>query len=288
MDAFPGEKMFNFGGVKLNWFPGHMASSLKYMRNRLERDVELVLEVRDARIPYTSKNPLLQDCSKPRLVIFNKSDLTTPEAAKMLSKEGILMRKDRPGDIQKLLELIKSRFSDSSMYSKHRIMIMGIPNVGKSTILNALRLHGIGVSGKASATGFLPGVTRNVSEMIKIAQNPTIYLYDTPGITQPRFDCPEVAMKIALCGGLFDKVVGWRLLASYLLFVLNERAGPAELIRSFYKLQSNVKDINDFLTVVAERIGARKTGGDCDLERAANYFIRQFRLGKFGPVNLDI
>lgn len=280
--------MFNFGGVRLNWFPGHMASSLKYMRNRLERDVELIIEVRDARIPFTSKNPLLQDCNKPRIVIFNKSDLTTPEAAKLLSKEGILMRKDRPGDIQRLLKMITDRFGDSGMYSKHRVMIMGIPNVGKSTILNALRLHGIGVAGKASATGFLPGVTRNVSEMIKISQNPTIYLYDTPGITQPRFDCPEVAMKIALCGGLFDKVVGWRLLASYLLYVLNVRKGPAESVRSFYRMDSNVSDVDIFLSIVAERIGARKAGGEYDLERAANYVIRQFRLGKFGPINLDI
>ncbi len=276
---------FDFSGIKLNWFPGHMATSLKYMQNRLERDVELIVEVRDARIPYSSKNPLLAQAQTPRLIVFNKSDLTTASSLKLLQKEGILTRKNKKADINGLFEAIKISL-DTSTSTKHRVMILGIPNVGKSTLLNALRLHGLGEGGKATATGFLPGVTKNVSGVIKICESPQIYLLDTPGILQPRLECPEMAMKIAICGGLYDKVVGGRLLSAYLLHVLMERKISA--YRQFYGLDGDPVSVDEFLQLAAIRIGARLEGGLLDTERAAAFFLRQFRVGKFGPINLDI
>ena len=276
---------FDFSGIKLNWFPGHMATSLKYMQNRLERDVELIVEVRDARIPFSSRNPLLAQSTKPRLIVFNKSDLTTKASLGVLEKQGILTRKDRKADICRLFEAIKCSFAASSL-SKHRVMILGIPNVGKSTLLNALRLHGLGEGGKATATGFLPGVTKSVSGVIKICDSPQIYLLDTPGILQPRLECVEVAMKIALCGGLYDKVVGGRLLSSFLLHVLKEHKNAA--YKQFYRLQTDPESVDEFLAHAAKRIGARLEGGSLDTERAAAFFLRQFRLGKFGPINLDV
>jgi ribosome biogenesis GTPase A len=276
---------FDFTGIKLNWFPGHMATSLKYMQNRLERDVELIVEVRDARIPYSSRNPLLAEAKKPRLIVFNKSDLTTKSSLKVLEKEGILTRKDHKKDLNRLFEAITESVS-ASPSSKHRVMILGIPNVGKSTLLNSLRLRGLGEGGKATATGFLPGVTKSVSGIIKICESPQIYLLDTPGILQPRLECPEIAMKIALCGGLYDKVVGGRLLSTFLLHVLEQSKNSA--YKQFYGLKSGPGSIDEFLQGAADRIGARLRGGALDTERAAAFFLKQFRVGRFGPINLDL
>lgn len=261
-----------------------MATGLKQIRSRLRNEIDLIVEVRDARIPTSSSNceMLLTEESPPKIVVFTKSDLADKEENKKLEKLGLLYCKDDKRDLKRLLEMVKGRFENK--FVKNRVMVVGIPNVGKSTIINGLRFSGLGVGGKAVKVGNLAGVTRSLSELVCISRDPLVYLIDTPGILPPNIKNVEQGLKIALCGGLYDKTVGFNLLAEFLLYNLNSK-GNGEFLQ-FYKTEK-VSELKEFLPIAAKRIGALRPGGEFDLERAAAHFVRQFRLGKFGRITLD-
>lgn len=351
-----------------------MATGLKQIRSRIQTEIDLIIEVRDARIPFSSSNcdlilgeltrkgdgesenksenknksgknksennksesnksendksennksennknennkseninqsnnqnnnddyihkcikTVKQNINEKKIVVFTKTDLAEEEGNKRIKtifKEGMLFCKDDRKDLKKLLELTKSHFKDNSKpFLKNRVMVVGIPNVGKSTIINGLRSSGLGIGGKAVKVGNLAGVTRSLSELVCISRHPSlIYLIDTPGILSPRISNVEEGLKIALCGGLYDKTVGFTLLADYLLYHLNVKGNKQ--FKEFYRISSD-KDSNDlktFLPIAAKRIGALVPGGEYDLERTAAHFVRQFRLGKFGRLTLD-
>ena len=290
-------KGFDFSNVKLNWFPGHMATSLRQIRARIQNEIDLIIEVRDARIPYSSANKGLQVESEKvndKIIVFAKSDLAEIGGNSRLkkgNKNNLLYCKDNKRDLIGLLDLIKNHFKSKNSNSliKNRVMIVGIPNVGKSTIINGLRTAGLGIGGKAVKVGNLAGVTRSLSELVCISRNPNplIYLIDTPGILQPKISNVEEGLKVALCGGLYDKTVGYSLLADYLLYNLNLKQN--EQFKLFYGLNQDQNNLNlkEFLPLAAKRIGALISGGEFDLERTSSYFVRQFRLGKFGRITLD-
>ena len=170
-------------------------------------------------------------------------------------------------------------------------MVVGIPNVGKSTIINGLRMIGTGLGGKAVKVGNLAGVTKSLSELVCISRDPLIYLIDTPGILAPRITNVQDGLKVALCGGFYDKTVGMALLADFLLFNLNSRK-ESQIYKNFfnfYNLKSEIEaeDLNLFLPLAAKRIGALLPGGEVDLERAAGFVVRQFRAGKLGKLSLE-
>ena len=292
---------FNFSGVKLNWFPGHMATGLKQIRSRIQNEIDLIIEVRDARIPFSSSNCDLilggtagkenEEKEVKKILVFAKSDLAEEEGNKKLKKlfeDGMLFCKDDRRDLKKLLDITKNHFKNTNSFVKNRVMVVGIPNVGKSTIINGLRSSGLGLGGKAVKVGNLAGVTRSLSELVCISRHPSlIYLIDTPGILPPKISNVEEGLKVALCGGLYDKTVGFGLLADYLLYNMNMKGNKN--FKEFYRLE-NCKDsidLNIFLPIAAKRIGALISGGEFDLERAAAHFVRQFRLGKFGRLTLD-
>lgn len=297
---------FDFSRININWFPRHMATGLKDMRTLLRRDVDLLVEVRDARIPYSSRNPLLQEelSAKHRIVVFNKSDLAQPESNRLLERDGLVLCKGHSADIRRLLALIRDTLTtgtegtahtastahaaSTGVYrgQKHQAMVVGMPNVGKSTIINGLRATGIKVGGKAVKTGALPGMTRAVSGIVRISSEPLVYLIDTPGITMPRIDHVEDGMKMALTGGLFDRTVGPVLLADYLLFTLNRHQNTQ--YTEFFRLAEPIDDISVFLSAAAKRIGALLPQGQLDIERTAAFFLRNFRNGKFGRFTLDV
>lgn len=286
---------FDFSAVKLNWFPGHMATGLRQIRNRIQRDIDLIIEVRDARIPVSSRNPLLDELvGKQKIVVYGKSDLGEERYNRRLDdgKDRVLLCKDNKKDLSRLLDRVKGSLQSSDYFGKkNKIMVIGIPNVGKSTIINGLRHMGTGIGGKAAAVGNLPGVTRSLSELICIHRtHPLIYLVDTPGIIQPKIVNVEEGLKIALCGGIYDKTVDFNILSEYLLHLLRLKKNTE--YEKFYKISNSTSttgNINDFLLVVAERIGAKQSGGggEYDLQRASEFFIRQFRTGKFGRFTLD-
>ena len=263
-----------------------MATGLKQIRSRIQQNqINLLIEVRDARIPISSANTSCEEREDTqKITIFTKSDLAErsfDSRIKLLYPDALLYCKDLKKNHVALQSILQNHFKDINPIIKNRVMVVGIPNVGKSTIINNLKGH------KSVKVGNLAGVTRNLSELVCISRSPLIYLIDTPGILPPRIKNVEEGLKVALCGGLFDKTVGSFLLADFLLYNLNLK-GNREFLH-FYNLESAsaAATLKSFLPLAAKRIGALRSGGEFDLERAASYFVKQFRSGKFGPMTLD-
>ncbi|KAI8978561.1 P-loop containing nucleoside triphosphate hydrolase protein [Pilobolus umbonatus] len=166
------------------------------------------------------------------------------------------------------------------------LMVVGMPNVGKSSLINSLRRVGVG-KGKAAATGAQPGITRTVIGTVKVLEDPAVYLIDTPGVMVPHISDPVRSLKVAVTGGIRDHLSDEQVMADYLLFRLNQFGayGYAE----WFRLPNNqpTNDINELLEGVAKRIGAIVKGGELDLTMAAKFFIKQYRTGKLGQYTLD-
>ena len=260
-----------------------MAVGLKKMRQRLLK-VDLVLEVRDARIPVTSKNDLLTDtlgASKECIIIFNKADLADPGCNTQLRNEGVVLEK-RSGNYE-LLRRIKSHFK--TMDDGGRTMIVGIPNVGKSTIINRLRAVGCEMGGgKAVKVGNLPGVTRLVSGIVRVLDKPKVYLYDTPGVLWPKIESRESALRLALTGAIPSTQFSEYDLADYLLRTLIER-NMLNNLKEFYGGVS--QDLSEFLELACRRLGFLQRGGELNTLLAAQDFLSRYREGKFGRMTLD-
>ncbi|OAY67026.1 Short integuments 2, mitochondrial [Ananas comosus] len=207
------EMGFNAGGGAVNWFPGHMAAAARAIRHRLKL-ADLVIEVRDARIPLSSANGELQCllASKRRVIALNKKDLANP-------------------NIMHLLALVELKLKEViSREPTLLVMVVGVPNVGKSALINSI--HRIATSRfpvqekvKRATVGPLPGVTQDIAGY-KIANQPSIYVLDTPGVLVPSIPDMETGLKLALTGAVKDSVVGEERLAQYLLAILNSRKTP--------------------------------------------------------------
>ncbi|KAJ7972205.1 mitochondrial GTPase 1-like [Quillaja saponaria] len=208
-----GEMGFNAEGGVINWFPGHMAAATRAIRDRLKL-ADLVIEVRDSRIPLSSANADLQPrlSNKRRVIALNKKDLANP-------------------NIMNLLELVEFKLKEViSREPTLLVMVVGVPNVGKSALINSI--HQIALSRfpvqqkmKRATVGPLPGVTQDIAGF-KIAHQPSIYVLDTPGVLIPSIPDIETGLKLALAGSVKDSVVGEERIAQYLLAVLNTRGTP--------------------------------------------------------------
>ncbi|XP_063819484.1 mitochondrial ribosome-associated GTPase 1 isoform X2 [Pseudophryne corroboree] len=227
---------YDFGEQTVaHWFPGHMARGIKQMRAKLTK-IDCILEVHDARIPLSGRNPLFKEYLgiKPHLLILNKMDLADLSHQNridaQLKKEGVrkVIYTDctREENIRQIIPAITERMGYNPRFHRAEspetcIMVTGIPNVGKSSLINALRRMHL-KKGKASKVGGEPGITRSVLCRIQMSENPLIYLLDTPGVLSPRIESVETGMKLALCGTILDHLVGEDLIADYLLYTLNE------------------------------------------------------------------
>ncbi|KAK3023528.1 hypothetical protein RJ639_044794 [Escallonia herrerae] len=243
-----GEMGFNKGGGTINWFPGHMAAATRAIRDRLKL-ADLVIEVRDARIPLSSANQDLQPMltGKRRVIALNKRDLANPNIMHKWthffgtykqdcvpinahSKSSVMKFK-----YLKLLELVEFKLKEViSREPTLLVMVVGVPNVGKSALINSI--HQIASSRfpgyflvqekmKRARVGPLPGVTQDIAGY-KIAHQPSIYVLDTPGVLVPSIPDIETGLKLALAGSVKDSVVGEERIAQYLLAVLNTRSTP--------------------------------------------------------------
>ncbi|XP_047615563.1 mitochondrial ribosome-associated GTPase 1 isoform X2 [Phacochoerus africanus] len=222
---------FPLGGRDVaRWFPGHMAKGLRKMQSSLKL-VDCIIEVHDARIPLSGRNPLFQETLglKPHLLVLNKMDL-----ADLKEQQKIMQHLEREGlknviftncvkdeNIKQVTELV------GSSYRYHRgenleycIMVIGVPNVGKSSLINALRRQHLR-KGKATKVGGEPGITRAVMSRVQVCERPLMFLLDTPGVLAPRIQNVETGLKLALCGTVLDHLVGEETLADYLLYTLN-------------------------------------------------------------------
>ncbi len=276
----------------LQWYPGHMAKTRRMIEENL-KNIDVVVEILDARIPYSGRNPNFDDiiASKPRLVVMNKYDLAdnsvTDSWIAWYKKQGIQVLPiscatgqgiNRIAPAARALIADKlQKAADKGMTRNVKIMMVGIPNVGKSTLINRL-------SGKASAkTGDRPGVTRS-KQWIRLKEG--LELLDTPGILPPKFDNQRVAVNLAYTGAIRDEIMEVELIAYSLLEYL--RDNYSEHLCARYKLE-NIANLEGYelLEYIGRKRGCVISGGEIDTERAANIVLDELRGCKICPVTLE-
>eukprot|EP00941_MAST-03F_sp_MAST-3F-sp1_P003182 g3182.t1 len=217
---------------RISWFPGHMHRAQKLLRPTIQK-VDLILELRDARIPLSSANPLLDDLisTQSRLIVFTKSDLISSSCRRSIrshfkGQSILLSSKSSVSTIQRSLVRFAQQHSKTAKFNAvgSVVLVVGVPNVGKSTLINVLRNTSNNLASVA-VTGNVPGVTKRQS-MIKISDRPLLYAIDSPGVMLPRVDensDSEAGMKLCITGAVADKIVGDEIMLDYLLYKLNAK-----------------------------------------------------------------
>ena len=274
----------------INWYPGHMAKTKRILMEQI-RKVDLVLELCDARLPFSSRNPEIGRMAggKRRIVLLNKADLADPgctarwlldirqsgqdaaaiDSTRLRNKEIIAM-------IEKNTRETVDRALERGIRKTVRAMVLGVPNVGKSTLINQLRGKGI------ARTGDRPGVTKN-AQWIRIS--PYMELLDTPGLLWPRLDDQNAARKLCYIGSVSDEVTDLTELALSLLDEL--KAINPEAVKSRFHLDSCEPEGAELLDAVCKGRGWLLKGNEYDYDRAARVILDEFRAGKLGRITLE-
>lgn len=278
---------------QLQWFPGHMKKAQRLIEDNLKL-VDVVIELLDARIPFSSANPMLAEIikTKPRMIALNKIDLADPGMTKKwlnyFKAQGIIAvgidsakgrgMKQLVSAAEMLAKPKTEKFVAKGAKARAaRCMILGIPNVGKSSLINRL-------AGAVKAkTADKPGVTR-AKQWIKIGSN--LDLLDTPGILWPKFEDKTVGLKLAFTGAINDDIYDREQVTALLLEVMR-RDYAARLIERF-KFKGELPESGlDLLEAIGRKRGCLVKGGLVDLEKAQNIVLNEFRAGKLGLVTLD-
>lgn len=278
--------------MNIQWYPGHMTKARRMMQDNIKL-VDLVIELVDARVPLSSRNPDIDSMgqNKARLLLLNKADLADPGANKVWSayfrEKGFqvveLDSRSRAGmkPVQAAIqeacrEKIERDRRRGILNRPVRAMVAGIPNVGKSTFINAF-------AGKAAAkTGNKPGVTRG-AQWVRL--NKQVELLDTPGILWPKFEDPQVGLRLALIGSVNDEILNGEELALELIHFLKEKY-PGTLTER-YALQEGESEDAVLLQELARHRGCLKKGGETDTLKAAGILLDEFRSGKLGRITLE-
>ncbi len=281
--------------LSIQWFPGHMAKTRRIMRENM-RLVDIVAELRDARIPYSSGNPEIRKlcAGKPRVLILNKADMAddaeTKKWLEYYSKNGVpVLAADSRGGRglngfaplvkETLAPLLERRAARGMAGRPVRLMIVGIPNVGKSSLINRL------AKSRRAKVEDRPGVTRG-KQWVKVEGG--MELLDMPGVLWPKFDDPAVAENLAFTGAVKDDVLDIEALAERLLERLHR--DYAALLRSRYKLDDAAVENTEghaLLRLVGEKRGMLLPGGEINTERAAITVLDEFRACTIGKISLE-
>lgn len=283
----------DFQKQTVQWFPGHMAKTRRTIKESLSL-VDAVTEIVDARVPLSSQNPELSEIigNKPRIVILNKCDVADVNSTKKwieyFNSKGIYaMAADcrsgkglndyRPLVKKVLKEKIESNEKKGMQGKALRIMVVGIPNTGKSSFINKM-------AGRNRAkVADKPGVTRQ-NQWFVIGDG--IELLDTPGVLWPKFDDPEVGNKLAFIGSVKDEIMDCETLAVRLIDILKNNY--SERLEERYKI-SDFKNLESYeiLELIGRKRGMLISGGEVNTQRAANTLLDEYRAGKLGKITLD-
>lgn len=281
--------------MNYQWYPGHMTKAKRMMQENISL-IDLVIELVDARIPLSSRNPDIDELgkNKSRLILLNKSDLADPAANKrwmayfkergfhvleVNAKTGQGLRAIQPKVQEVCREKIERDRKRGIKNRPVRAIVVGIPNVGKSTFINSF-------AGKACAkTGNKPGVTKG-KQWIRL--NKELELLDTPGILWPKFESEEVGKRLAMIGSMNDEILQMTELAQELLAYLLKYYREPLLNR--YQIEEPGEALSPVktLTLICENRGCYKKGQEPDYERAAALLMDDFRSGRIGRITLEI
>ena len=281
---------------EIQWFPGHMAKTKRLIAENL-KNVDIIIEILDARIPHSSRNPVINKLceGKPIIILLNKSSLADPNvtrywADKYTNENTVCIETDcitgkgmekLPEAIKKLLSNKIERYDNRGMSGRSvKAMVLGIPNVGKSSLINNL------CGNKRAKVENRPGVTLDKQW---VSTNIGILLLDMPGILWPKFEDRLVGENLAITGAIKDDVLDIETIATALVSRLRH-AYPKELALR-YKLDdiSKYEELSDYdlLLLIGRKRGCLISGGEVDSERVANLVIDEYRAAKIGRISLD-
>ncbi|MBR3840776.1 MAG: ribosome biogenesis GTPase YlqF [Erysipelotrichales bacterium] len=277
--------------AQIQWFPGHMTKAKREIEEKIKM-VDMVIELRDARIPASSANPLLHQITnnKPRLIILTKEDkadakMTSKWISELSSDNTLVISADltKGAPMQQILakskELLKAKFEREARKGIRpraiRAMIIGIPNVGKSTLINRMAKR------KATITGDRPGVTK-ATQWIKV--NNDFELLDTPGVLWPKFEDEQIALRLAVTGAIRDQILPIEEVVHYALSYIHEFY--PELIMSRYGVES-IENTEDMLLAIGDKRKMLKSGGEVDIVRVREMLLREVRDNDLGPMTWE-
>ena len=278
--------------MHFQWYPGHMTKARRMMQENIKL-IDLIIELVDARVPLSSRNPDIDELgkNKARLILLNKADLAedrrNDEWMEYFKKQGysvVKVNSKKGGGIKSIQSVIQEACKEKMERARKRgilnrpvrAMVVGIPNVGKSTFINAL-------AGKACAkTGNKPGVTKG-KQWIRLNKN--VELLDTPGILWPKFEDQTVGLRLAFIGSIKDEILQTEELASELVKFLNQ-SYPG-VLEEKYTIESS-EDNYEVLRRIAESRHCLVRGSELDVEKAAAILLDDFRNGRLGRLTLEL
>ncbi len=270
----------------INWYPGHMAAAKRMMEENMKL-IDVIIELRDARIPFSSSNPDINKFNKPRLVLLSKSDLAdggkTKKWIEYFENSGIPARainaRNKQSEVVAAInEICREKaeyFKQKGVTRNMRALVAGIPNSGKSTLINSL------CGAQKAKTGDKPGVTRG-KQWIKAGN---IDLLDSPGLLWPKLENQKSAMFLAFTGALNDEILDRDDIAYNLIKVLGEQY--PEKLKERYRIDVSGDALTD-LDAVCKKRGFLIKGGEYDYARCAKMLLDEFRSGKIGRMTLEV
>lgn len=269
----------------IQWFPGHMHKAGKEIKNRLP-DVDIVIEILDARIPHSSQNPLLREFVdlKPSIKVLNKADLADEKMVNQWQKhleinaniKTLSLTTKEPDSIKKILDLCRKMITNKDDHQFIIAMIMGIPNVGKSTIINILANRIV------AKTGNEPAVTKG-QQRIKISDD--IVFFDTPGMLWPRIQHQNWALRLAITGAIKETAMSHEDIAFYLIEYL--KMNHPEALKKRYQLEDLGEDEYTTLELIGAKRGCLKSRNVLDMHKVSSILVHDFRSGALGPLCIE-
>ena len=284
----------------INWYPGHMLKTKKQIMEDLKL-IDVIIEILDARIPLASQNPDIKQitANKKKIIVLNKSDLANEAETKkwieFFKNQGIIaiatdsnLGKGVKETLKLVQEVMQEELEKASMKGiknkNIRIMICGIPNVGKSSFINRM------INKKSAEVGNRPGVTKQ-KQWVRISTN--IELLDTPGVLWPKFENQDISLKLAYTGTIKDELLDKTEIAYNLLKYL-EKNNKKELFERYkltdQEINSIISEDDDtikLMNLIAKKRGAIISGGEIDYERTSAIILNDFRTGKIGRITLE-